>query len=90
MGCRFFEPFSLFSLQGKRDELWSGVKSFVIATGPTSEDLKYLKSVAIQQYLMGYEVPDTIMGFLPDKVCHTFRPSAVQSLACSCIPHADS
>ncbi|GAV70889.1 Peptidase_M24 domain-containing protein/Rtt106 domain-containing protein/SPT16 domain-containing protein [Cephalotus follicularis] len=43
--------------------LWGSSDVFAIATPPASEDLRYLKSSALNIWLLGYEFPETIMVF---------------------------
>lgn len=42
-------------------ELWGNVSSFAVAAGTTSEELRYLKSLALQQWLFGYELPGELV-----------------------------
>ncbi|KAL9259809.1 FACT complex subunit SPT16-like protein [Drosera capensis] len=46
-----------------KGELWGNCDAFAVATPPASEDLRYLKSSALQIWLLGYEFPETIMVF---------------------------
>ncbi|KAL3538330.1 hypothetical protein ACH5RR_001696 [Cinchona calisaya] len=46
-----------------KNELWGSADVFAIATPPPSEDLRYLKSSALNIWLLGYEFPETIMVF---------------------------
>ncbi|XP_068340143.1 FACT complex subunit SPT16-like [Pyrus communis] len=46
-----------------RSDLWGESDALAIATPPTSEDLRYLKSSAMNIWLLGYEFPETIMVF---------------------------
>ncbi|MFS7894138.1 putative peptidase M24, PH-like domain superfamily, FACT complex subunit Spt16 [Helianthus anomalus] len=46
-----------------RDELWGSCNAFAVATPPPSDDLRYLKSSALNIWLLGYEFPETIMVF---------------------------
>ncbi|XP_026432051.1 FACT complex subunit SPT16-like [Papaver somniferum] len=48
---------------------WGGSDAIVIATPPASEDLRYLKSSALNLWLYGLEFPETIMVFM-DKQIH--------------------
>lgn len=52
-----------------RDDLWGSSNVFVVATPPPSDDLRYLKSSALNIWLLGYEFPETIMVF-SDKQIH--------------------
>ncbi|XP_076914841.1 FACT complex subunit SPT16-like [Bidens hawaiensis] len=55
---------SLYShWRAHRDELWGSCTSFAVATPPPSDDLRYLKSSALNIWLLGYEFPETIMVF---------------------------
>ncbi|GAB4855678.1 FACT complex subunit spt16 [Ancistrocladus abbreviatus] len=55
---------SLYSHWGEhKAELWAGSDVLAIATPPPSEDLRYLKSSALNIWLLGYEFPETIMVF---------------------------
>lgn len=46
-----------------RDDIWGSSDVLAIATPPPSEDLRYLKSSAMNIWLLGYEFPETIMVF---------------------------
>lgn len=46
-----------------KDELWGSCNAFAVATPPPSDDLRYLKSSALNIWLLGYEFPETIMVF---------------------------
>ncbi|XP_057494352.1 FACT complex subunit SPT16-like [Actinidia eriantha] len=52
-----------------KSELWGSSYVLAVATPPASEDLRYLKSSALNIWLLGYEFPDTIMLFM-DKQIH--------------------
>ncbi|KAL8229891.1 hypothetical protein R6Q57_014791 [Mikania cordata] len=52
-----------------RDKLWGSCNAFAVATPPPSDDLRYLKSSALNIWLLGYEFPETIMVF-SDKQIH--------------------
>jgi nucleosome binding factor SPN SPT16 subunit len=43
--------------QANLDTLWGGATAIVVATGASSEDLRYLKSLALHLWLLGYELP---------------------------------
>lgn len=51
-----------------RDEMWGACEVLAIATPPPSEDLRYLKSSALNVWLVGYEFPDTIMVFTKKQI----------------------
>ncbi|KAG8363944.1 hypothetical protein BUALT_Bualt19G0075000 [Buddleja alternifolia] len=55
--------------QQHKDELWGSADVLAVATPPPSEDLRYLKSSALNIWLLGYEFPETIMVF-GDKRIH--------------------
>lgn len=46
-----------------KDKLWGSASLFVVATPNPSEDLRYLKSLALSIWLFGCEFPETIMIF---------------------------
>ena len=46
------------------NDMWGASEAFAVATLPPSEDLRYLKSSALNVWLLGYEFPDTIMVFM--------------------------
>jgi nucleosome binding factor SPN SPT16 subunit len=39
--------------------VWNGATALGIAVGGASEDLRYLKSISLQMWLFGYELPGT-------------------------------
>ena len=44
--------------------LWGDITGMLVGTGVNKEDdLRYLKSVALEVWLFGYELPDTLMLF---------------------------
>ncbi|GAV81352.1 Peptidase_M24 domain-containing protein/Rtt106 domain-containing protein/SPT16 domain-containing protein [Cephalotus follicularis] len=49
-------------------ELWGASSILSVATPPVSEDLRYLKSSALNIWLVGYEFPETIMVFLKKQI----------------------
>lgn len=55
---------SLYSnWKDNKSDLWFDADALVVATPPPSEDLRYLKSSALNIWLLGYEFPETIMVF---------------------------
>ncbi|KAI8027097.1 FACT complex subunit SPT16 [Camellia lanceoleosa] len=50
------------------NDLWGASEVLAIATPPPSEDLRYLKSSALNVWLLGYEFPDTIMVFMKKQI----------------------
>ncbi|KAG4122742.1 hypothetical protein ERO13_D11G285400v2 [Gossypium hirsutum] len=51
-----------------KPELWGSFDVFAVATPPTSEDLRYLKSSALNVWLLGYEFPETIIVFTKKQI----------------------
>uniref|UniRef100_A0A2P2L5F6 FACT complex subunit n=1 Tax=Rhizophora mucronata TaxID=61149 RepID=A0A2P2L5F6_RHIMU len=49
-------------------DCWGASDALSIATLPTSEDLRYLKSSALNIWLVGYEFPETIIVFLKKQI----------------------
>ncbi|KAL5836619.1 hypothetical protein ACOSQ3_013788 [Xanthoceras sorbifolium] len=49
-------------------DIWGNSSALAIATPPVSEDLRYLKSSALNIWLVGYEFPETIMVFLKNQI----------------------
>lgn len=75
---------SLYDSWVANPEAWSGVNAFAVPAGSTSEELRYTKSLAMQLWLFGYELPDTIMVFLKHSVHFITsgkKASLLQSLA---------
>ncbi|MCL7022174.1 hypothetical protein MKW94_024963 [Papaver nudicaule] len=52
-----------------KTNFWAASDAIVIATPPPSDDLRYLKSSALNMWLYGLEFPETIMVFM-DKQIH--------------------
>ncbi|CAA6668940.1 unnamed protein product [Spirodela intermedia] len=51
-----------------RVDMWTGSDAIAVATPPASEDLRYLKSSALNIWLLGYEFPETIMVFTSKQI----------------------
>ncbi|KAJ8774338.1 hypothetical protein K2173_011587 [Erythroxylum novogranatense] len=49
-------------------DLWGSADVIAIATPPPSEDLRYLKSSALNIWFFGYEFPETIMVFMKKQI----------------------
>ncbi|KAK9283614.1 hypothetical protein L1049_011864 [Liquidambar formosana] len=49
-------------------DLWGASDALAVATPPASEDLRYLKSSALNIWLLGYEFPETIMVFMKQQI----------------------
>ncbi|XVF41716.1 hypothetical protein PTKIN_Ptkin01aG0302400 [Pterospermum kingtungense] len=60
---------TLYSHWNKHNtDLWGASDALAIATPPVSEDLRYLKSSALNVWLVGYEFLETIMVFLKKQI----------------------
>ena len=55
---------ALYSHWNEHPELWDSCEVIAIATPPQSDEIRYLKSSALQMWMVGYDVPDTIMVFM--------------------------
>ncbi|XP_037483204.1 FACT complex subunit SPT16-like [Triticum dicoccoides] len=53
---------------GNKSDLWASSDAIAIATPPPSEDLRYLKSTALDVWLLGYEFPETIIVFMQKQI----------------------
>ncbi|XP_043688683.1 FACT complex subunit SPT16-like [Telopea speciosissima] len=51
-----------------KSDLWGSSDVIAIATPPASEDLRYLKSSALNIWLLGYEFPETVMVFMKRQI----------------------
>ncbi|KAL8114981.1 FACT complex subunit SPT16-like [Apium graveolens] len=51
-----------------KDDMWGSSEVLTVATPPPSDDLRYLKSSALNIWLFGYEFPDTIMVFMKKQI----------------------
>ncbi|XP_043701550.1 FACT complex subunit SPT16-like isoform X2 [Telopea speciosissima] len=51
-----------------KTDLWGSTDVIAVATPPASEDLRYLKSSALNIWLLGYEFPETIMVFMKKQI----------------------
>ncbi|KAL6141844.1 hypothetical protein ACLB2K_060130 [Fragaria x ananassa] len=55
---------ALYSHWNEHPELWDSCEVIAIATPPQSDEIGYLKSSALQMWMVGYDVPDMIMVFM--------------------------
>jgi nucleosome binding factor SPN SPT16 subunit len=51
-----------------KSDLWVSSDAIAVATPPSSEDLRYLKSSALNIWLLGYEFPETIIVFMHKQI----------------------
>ena len=61
-------------IQAHQSSSWANVSALAIVVGSSSEDLRYLKSISLQLWLFGYELPGpssshgiNCMNILPPK-----------------------
>ncbi|KAJ3702142.1 hypothetical protein LUZ61_005847 [Rhynchospora tenuis] len=69
--------------QAHNSDLWASADAISIATPPSSEDLRYLKSSAMNIWLLGYEFPETIMVFTQNQIhflCSPKKASLLETL----------
>lgn len=52
----------------QKADLWGSADVIAIATPPESQDLRYLKSSALNMWLLGFEFPETIMVFMKRQI----------------------
>ena len=75
------------------EERWNRSGAIVVGAGPASDELRYLKSVALQLWLFGYEVPETFMVFLPKQIHIVTSPkkaSLLEKLKEECKKRSDA
>ncbi|KAJ4832785.1 FACT complex subunit spt16 [Turnera subulata] len=70
----------LYSSWRENSELWGSSDAVAVAAPPPSEDLRYLKSSALQIWLLGYEFPDTIMCFTKKQIHFLCSPKKANLL----------
>lgn len=58
----------LYAHWNGQNNLWGNSDVLAVATPPSSEDLRYLKSSALNIWLLGYEFPDTIIVFMKKQI----------------------
>ncbi|XP_058191636.1 FACT complex subunit SPT16-like [Rhododendron vialii] len=61
-------------------EFWGSSDVLAVATPPASEDLRYLKSSALNIWLLGYEFPETIMIFMNKQIHFLCSPKKASLL----------
>ncbi|XP_027335237.1 FACT complex subunit SPT16-like [Abrus precatorius] len=64
-------------------DLWGSSDAIAIACPPPSEDLRYLKSTALNLWLLGFEFPETIMVFMKQQIhilCSQKKASILESV----------
>lgn len=61
--------------QANQATLWSNANALAIVVGASSDDLRYLKSISLQLWLFGYE--------LPGATGPSGRQQGTQPIACS-------
>lgn len=50
------------------NDIWGDFDAFTVALGPAAEEIRYSKTIGLQLWLFGYEVPDTIFLFAKNSV----------------------
>ncbi|XP_061360509.1 FACT complex subunit SPT16-like isoform X1 [Gastrolobium bilobum] len=63
--------------------LWGSSDAIAVACPPPSEDLRYLKSTALNLWLLGFEFPETIMVFMKKQIhilCSQKKASILESV----------
>ncbi|KAL2347869.1 hypothetical protein Fmac_001869 [Flemingia macrophylla] len=66
-----------------KTDLWGSSDAIAIACPPPSEDLRYLKSTALNLWLLGFEFPETIMVFMKKQIhilCSPKKASILESV----------
>eukprot|EP00959_Pyramimonas_sp_CCMP1952_P428901 8983065-Pyramimonas_sp.AAC.1 len=63
----------------KDDKVWNGADAIAIGTGPSAEEIRYLKSISLHLWLFGYELP----GATPSREAAVLPPPLVTRL-CVC------
>nr|KYP76019.1 FACT complex subunit SPT16 [Cajanus cajan] len=66
-----------------KTDLWASSDAIAIACPPPSEDLRYLKSTALNLWLLGFEFPETIMVFMKKQIhilCSPKKASILESV----------
>ncbi|XP_077244585.1 FACT complex subunit SPT16-like [Tasmannia lanceolata] len=66
-----------------KTDFWGAADALAIATPPASDDLRYLKSSALNIWLLGYEFPETIMVFMNKQIhflCSQKKASLLETL----------
>ncbi|XXG78501.1 hypothetical protein AAC387_Pa08g2436 [Persea americana] len=66
-----------------KSNLWGASDALVVVTPPASDDLRYLKSSALNIWLLGYEFPETIMVFMKKDIhflCTQRKASLLETL----------
>ncbi|ONK78791.1 uncharacterized protein A4U43_C02F22470 [Asparagus officinalis] len=66
-----------------KSDAWGASDAMTIATPPPSEDLRYLKSSALNIWLLGYEFPETIMVFMSKQIhflCSQKKASLLETI----------
>lgn len=59
----------LLTSWSRNESMWHGATGLLIGTGVnTEDDLRYLKSVALELWLFGYELPDTLILFTKTEI----------------------
>lgn len=53
---------------GNKSDLWGSSDAITVATPPPSDDLRYLKSSALNVWLLGYEFPETIIVLMQKQI----------------------